>query len=163
MWTQINIPQSSFHVLSTKIACSHSFVHSFTHSFIPSLQLSAYRSLTFCRAWCWGKYEKDPAGPSRTRPCPSPEIPGLCGECPRARWCGAGFRALSQSNENRWTTNDDGGPAATGTACSKPARHRGLFSPPGSLCHLLSSMRQFNLELSQGEGGRDVRGHLNSP
>lgn len=39
----------------------------------------------------------------------------------------------------------------------------GCSLPPGSLCHLLSSMRQFNLELSQGEGGRDVRGHLNSP
>lgn len=45
----------------------------------------------------------------------------------------------------------------------QPARHRGLPSPPSSLCHLLSSVRQFDLELSQGEGGRTVRGHLNSP
>lgn len=41
--------------------------------------------------------------------------------------------------------------------------HRGLLSPPSSLCHLLSSMRRFNLELSQGEGGQNIRGHLSSP
>lgn len=44
----------------------------------------------------------------------------------------------------------------------RPAGHRGLLAPHGALCHLLCSARQFNLELSQGKGGRNVRGHLSS-
>lgn len=136
---------------------NHSFIHTFIHSLTPAL------SWPPARLGVGEKMKRTQQGLQEQDQCPNPGIPGLFGEFPRARLCGAGFCALSQSNESCWTANDDGGPAAKGTACSKPARHRGLFPPHSSLCHLLSSTRQFNLELSQGEGGRNVRGHLNSP
>lgn len=113
--------RSSFHVCISKLLAKRvpSFIHFLTWA--PS---SWPRSP--CHDWCWGKerwIRRSSAAKNQTvsRAWDSWLIRGV----PRARLSGVGFCALSQSNENCWITNDDGG-----TACSTACKTQGAALSP---------------------------------
>lgn len=146
--------RSSFHVCISKLLAKEgALIHSFPNSGSQQLALEPLPWLVL------GKRKMN-----RTQQChhkpDSVHVLGLLAysRSSQGRVVWSRFCTLSQSNENCWITHDD-----EGTACSMACKTQGAaLSLPSSLCHLLSSVREFNLEPSQGEGGRTVRGHLNS-